>query len=784
MPRDIAGRTITVQGHVVALLMLRGIKKVENRKTKLAPGWYNLHVGNTDLQKTLPAAVSLVHSTWPDAPAENTWHTYAKSCIVGRVLLTKALLSEEVAAEHPWAIPSVGRFSLVIEESIEFQNPVLSVKGAQGVWYAAPDVLQAVQLASIEGTHRKFEGPLFPSLVDQRSSRKCAAPTKCIQRWTKKTRKTRNDAGIQKKEVAGVAIRAFERDDLEGSRQRRRKLPSSGPHWKRRRAANLPASSEAHQVAVGDQRQSPVVNGSSRVAAGRTPSLLHNLMRQHFFCDMEPLQPPSAGSPERPRRGLFAWSSADACWCFVVGTFSRRSTSLVDVCPLKASGPSERGIFRARYGDVVTRKADRLHNVGRQFRPVPRRRRGIATFLDFKQKGDVGGQELSAREHSESQACLRLAELWGGSMRSTPARDPAAVAHSKREVKPASLQEHLCQMAESDRPHKAIKRVEKLRELAVLDTPLPVMLDTTPWRCMTCHRESLPATYYATPQDIQRAVGEEVFHYSTSRHGSHFFTKKFLLHFVQSFFEKMCIRACRRALTELYLSNALACCGGARTLRYFAAVPQPEFLKAFATQALENFLSLKVRHFRRLINVYSGSVISGDGHWRLAQRIIESVPGHRYPRRPWNVLIGWCFVDGALADVPRPAKGEAIEDLLLDLEPIVDDLREDRLENGLSPAEAVPVGHSTDSYGKHRKEYEAFYERKNAEAQIAVQAPSPKGDASGAVGSQSAAPLTTIVGDPSHECHAFNRALSISANDYWESWPVLYRFMFTGCPNV
>ena len=157
-------------------------------------------------------------------------------------------------------------------------------------------------------------------------------------------------------------------------------------------------------------------------------------------------------------------------------------------------------------------------------------------------------------------------------------------------------------------------------------------------------------------------------------------TRKFLLWLVQSYFETLCVRACRRRLADLYSTNALAMCGGVSAHRYFCAVPSPDVLGAVILRALDNFLKAKVMHMRRLINVHAGSVVRGDGHWKLARKIVQAVPGQRRPKRPWNVILAWASVDGSLLDVPRPSKGESIEEVLEDLDPVIDDLESDRLK--------------------------------------------------------------------------------------------------------
>jgi hypothetical protein len=182
--------------------------------------------------------------------------------------------------------------------------------------------------------------------------------------------------------------------------------------------------------------------------------------------------------------------------------------------------------------------------------------------------------------------------------------------------------------------------------------------------------------------------------------------------------------------------------------------------------ALSNFLQAKVRHMRRQVNVYSGSIIRSDGHFKLARRIVVFANSESARTlHPWNVILAWVGVDGSLLDVPRPAKGESIEDLLLDLDDVVTDLKDDRLEGGLSIEEAAPAANTTDSYGKHRLKYDSFFRRKFPEHQVQVQSVTPRGDAVGAAVSRTSEGPTKCCGDPSHDWFAFRRCIPIHAND-------------------
>eukprot|EP00969_Alexandrium_andersonii_P331946 14670433-Alexandrium_andersonii.AAC.1 len=59
--------------------------------------------------------------------------------------------------------------------------------------------------------------------------------------------------------------------------------------------------------------------------------------------------------------------------------------------------------------------------------------------------------------------------------------------------------------------------------------------------------------------------------HEVARQAPVFMTRRWLLYAVQSFFERLNARACRRALIEVYQANALALCGGVRALQYFSA---------------------------------------------------------------------------------------------------------------------------------------------------------------------------------------------------------------------
>ena len=144
---------------------------------------------------------------------------------------------------------------------------------------------------------------------------------------------------------------------------------------------------------------------------------------------------------------------------------------------------------------------------------------------------------------------------------------------------------------------------------------------------------------------------------------------------------------------------------------------------------------------------------------------IHATGRHKKYRRPWNVLLAWSGVDGLMLDVAKPASAEAIENILSDLGPVIDDLKHDRLSAGLTLEQACPIGHCTDSYGKHRLRLDAFYRGKYPDLAVRVRSTSAKSDASGATAVQEVSAPTLIAGDPAHDLFALRRRVSVTAND-------------------
>ena len=116
---------MTVHGHAMALAMLRGYKRFENRPRLWAKGWYFLHVGGNPIS---PNLAKILLDTWPQAPDARE---LPRCCIVGMVRLGEGRAVDEPKEKSPWAL---GPVCHPIEEAIELSGVVTEFKGRQGPW--------------------------------------------------------------------------------------------------------------------------------------------------------------------------------------------------------------------------------------------------------------------------------------------------------------------------------------------------------------------------------------------------------------------------------------------------------------------------------------------------------------------------------------------------------------------------------------------------------------------------------------------------------------------------
>ena len=157
----------------------------------------------------------------------------------------------------------------------------------------------------------------------------------------------------------------------------------------------------------------------------------------------------------------------------------------------------------------------------------------------------------------------------------------------------------------------------------------------------------------------------------------------------------------RRELVNHYMSNALFLRSQLaldhRVLSSISAVPSLHVLRNILVTALQAYLQKKIREIQRLINIYSGSGIRGDGNWDIATRIFA-------PRSqpPSTVLLAWLTNDGYLYQPPTAHQREDIKTINQQLDPVMTRAYDDRIEASLSVAESAMCFHAADSHRKHR----------------------------------------------------------------------------------
>lgn len=356
-------------------------------------------------------------------------------------------------------------------------------------------------------------------------------------------------------------------------------------------------------------------------------------------------------------------------------------------------------------------------------------------------------------QESSALAC-DLAERW----REPPEGSVVYADLTVRKVMPAALEKHL-----SEQPcHFPSQMSDERRSIWVWDLPFPIQIDGRRYRCRTCAANGASMRYYViTVSDLQAAF-PDLLTWRDRRHGTVFFTKKFLLYLVQVFYRRLNVRATKRAIVEQIGASALAlgCMTRLRTL--CTAIPSNVSLRKILLNALEGYTSSSVKRLRQHINLYAGTLLRHDGNYDIPERVVEFSGGVR--RRPHGCLVAFLGVDGSLLAPPELLRSEALPDLLPALEDVVDSLKADRLQAGMALQQSCPIAHATDSYQKQRLALQAFYRQKFPELHTEVLATSPKADAAGAARGAGDC-CVRIVGDPVHACLALQRCVSAASPD-------------------
>ncbi|CAK0831430.1 unnamed protein product [Prorocentrum cordatum] len=480
--------------------------------------------------------------------------------------------------------------------------------------------------------------------------------------------------------------------------------------------------------------------------------------------------------PPRPRGGLFAISRGQLA--FILGAFTRRGKPLADIVPLVACRDGGRDLLKASCSHATTCPASHLVDVGLHCAVATgvADRRGASILFEDVRESRCALPEPKADDLRQTR---QAAQAWAGGGMELPrdgschvdhsvgrgqigagGRGGAAASRSPR----AGLQKHLAEQEALGVPHHAAISSEDHKCFWVLALPLPRQFDARRRRCRTCAAAGLPNRYFATDVSDVVAAVPGVLHLRLEKQGSVFMTKQFLLHLVQLFHDRLCLRQTRRALVEQCCAGAAGLRAAGRVLSYLRAIPTAPGLKQISLTALEGYLAEATRHMLKRINVYSGAVIRGDGNYEQARKV--AVEGDSGRDRPCTVLLAWVTVGGALYQPPTLSRSEDVKDALQDLGPLVGSFKQDRLEAGLSLVDSAPAVHATDVYGRQRLQLNAFYRRMYPEldADAAAGAPTPRGDATGARTRFAGSP-TTVTGDPLHDTLAVMRLISAASPD-------------------
>ncbi|CAK0821587.1 unnamed protein product [Prorocentrum cordatum] len=640
--------------------------------------------------------------------------------------------------------------------------------------------------ALAQATHRVFP-PFAPELADTRATSRPRGAATVGAPWPRRLpAKRRGDAGVTRSAKALCTRRGESRT-----------LP--GPPVPEESAAKAPASLVAPDAPAG--RGVGRRSLAQRAAAGRTLSRLVLLMDMHFF--HEPVVFGTA-DPPRPRGGLVAISGGQLA--FILGAFTRRGKPLADIAPLVACRDGGRDLLKASHSHATTCPASYLVDVGLHCAVatgVADRRGASILFEDVRESRCA----LPEPKADDLRQIRQAAQAWAGGDIELPCDGSCHVDHSVGEIIPAGekrlrsmaesravarramptpraradrrggargaavsrsprtgLQKHLDEQKALGAPHHAAINSEDHKCFWVLDLPLPRQFDARRRRCRTCAAAGLPNRYFATDVSDVVAAVPGVLHLRLEKQGSVLMTKQFLLHLVQLFHDRLCLRQTRRALVEQCCAGAAGLRAAGRVLSYLRAIPTAPGLKQILLTALEGFLAEATRHMQKHINVYSGAVIRGDGNYVQARKVAAEGDGGR--DRPRTVLLAWVTVDGALYQPPTLSRSEDVKDALQDLGPLAGSFKQDRLEAGLSLVDSAPAVHATDVYGRQRLQLNAFYRRMypGLDADAAAGAPTPRGDATGARTRFAGSP-TTVTGDPLHDTLAVMQLISAASPD-------------------
>ena len=184
-----------------------------------------------------------------------------------------------------------------------------------------------------------------------------------------------------------------------------------------------------------------------------------------------------------------------------------------------------------------------------------------------------------------------------------------------------------------------------------------------PCRCRTCG-----AWFAVKTSDIARVFPSSLVVKARKQRGV-FFTWRFLLHVLQKFYENFNASAVRRHVFDYYTANAQALCVSERGLWFTASIPRLRSMRRLLLLALQSYLPQLVRDMERVAHVYSGSGVRGDGHYKLATRIIAPDEETKI-----TCIYAWVSVDGSLLRPAAALPDEKMTTVLNNLDPLADDM--------------------------------------------------------------------------------------------------------------
>jgi hypothetical protein len=182
-------------------------------------------------------------------------------------------------------------------------------------------------------------------------------------------------------------------------------------------------------------------------------------------------------------------------------------------------------------------------------------------------------------------------------------------------------------------------------------------------RCNTC------GLYFPVkPSDVIKAFPHALL-VQPSKQRPTFFTRRWLLKLVQKFYETLNSCAVKRHLFDYYLANVEALTTTERGLWITTSVPKLCSIRYLLLVALQSYLPQLVRDLERVAHVYAGSGVRGDGHYKLATRIIPPDEDTRI-----TCIYAWISVDGSLLRPAAALPDEKMTTLLNNLDPLADDM--------------------------------------------------------------------------------------------------------------